>query len=70
MIPLKVGDHVTYNGELMTPRKSRMATQVVPPFQIIIIGRLVFLTLNLITYLIQKIYTNIVKFELFLKTLY
>jgi len=41
---------------------------VLPPFQIIC--RLTFLTSNLTTHFIQKIYTNVVKFEPFFKNSY
>jgi hypothetical protein len=42
-----------------------MPSHLLPLFQIV--GRLIFLTPNLTVHLIQKIYTNIVKFELLLK---
>ena len=41
---------------------------IIPLFQNVV--RLTFLTQNLTTRLIQKIYTNIVKFKPFLKILY
>ena len=41
---------------------------IIPLFQNVV--RLTFLTQNLTTRLIQKIYTNIVKFNSFLKILY